>query len=176
MRRVVSFVVMSMILVMALATPVAAQTPLEDRRVREDIPLSETVLTIEAAIGCEGFDVFVEDISGTVTYVFITEDRHGNILERVIYHTVSRYTNLETDATFERRFDSVGNYTTRPDGSVRIVGRNDALLWDGEAGLAPGIWLIDHGLIVVEYEPDGTPRSGEVVRSDEIIDVCAALS
>ena len=120
--------------------------------------------------------MFVEDISGKVTYVFITEDRHGNSLERVIYHTVSRYINLETDATFERRFDSVGNFTTRPDGSVRIVGRNDSLLWDGEAGFAPGIWLIDHGLIVVEYEPDGTPRSGEVVHSDEIFDVCAALS
>lgn len=100
MRRVAS-IILAATLLLALATPAAADaTPVDERRQRSPIPLEDTLITIEAEIGCGTFDVLVEDISGKVTYVFITEDRHGNLLERVIYRTVTRYTNLSSGASF----------------------------------------------------------------------------
>lgn len=176
MRRVVSVLLASTFLI-ALATPVAAQTPVDERRVRESVPLGAFDLTIEPEIGCGDFAVLVEDIAGDITYIFITEDRHGNILERVVFHTLSRYTNTTTGASFERRFDSVGNITTRPDGTVKVIARNDTLIWGPEPvaiGLADGVWLIDKGRLVLEYDAEGG-LAGAELQEGETIDVCALL-
>ncbi|HET9417329.1 MAG TPA: hypothetical protein VFP30_07285 [Candidatus Limnocylindria bacterium] len=175
MRRLLPLVLASLVFV-ALAGPASAQTPIDERRVREAIPLgsADTVITPEE--GC-AFPVSVEDIAGKITYVFITEDRHGNVLERTIFHTIARYTNLDTGASFERRFDSVGNFLTRPDGTLRVIGRNDTLIWGPEpaaAGLTPGIWLIDMGRMVFEYDAAGGVVSAEL-QFGETIDVCAML-
>jgi hypothetical protein len=176
MRRLVSMA-FGAVLVLVLAGPTsAAPTPIEERRERTDVPLGTYDLTLPSDF-C-GFELSAADIAGRITYVFITEDRHGNVLERVIFHTVTRYTNLDTGEWFEKRFDSVGNYLTRPDGSTRLIGRNDVLAWylQGEpADLGAGVWLIDHGRLIEEFDADGN-----VIRSDyqhgEILDVCAALS
>lgn len=178
MRRVIVILLGSLVLIAGLITPVAATaTPIDERRVRTDIPLTDTLLVIEAEIGCGDFDVRVEDISGKVTYVFITEDRHGNILERIIYHTVTEYTNLTSGASFTRRFDSVGNITIRPDGTVKVIARNDTLIWGLEPsaiGLADGLWLIDKGRLILEYDAEGEVAGAEL-QEGETIDVCALL-
>jgi hypothetical protein len=176
MRRALPLFLASLLLV-ALAGPVAAQTPLDERRVRTDVPLGTYDFTLPGADYC-GFDLLVEDISGTITEVFITVDRHGNTLLRTIFHTVTRYTNVQTGESFERRFDSVGNFTLWADGSSRIIGRNDSLLWylEGDAStIAPGVWLVDHGRIIEEYDADGNLTHAAVLEADEIIDVCAML-
>ena len=65
MRRVVSVLLASTFLI-ALATPVAAQTPIDERRVRESVPLGAFDLTTEPEIGCGDFAVLVEDIAGEI--------------------------------------------------------------------------------------------------------------
>jgi len=178
MRRVVSVLLASILLLAALATPVAAQTPIDERRVREDVPLGAFDFTLPAGDFCD-FPLLIEDIAGDITFVFITEDRHGNVLERVIFHTVARYTNTVTGDSFEERFDSVGNSLFRADGTFRIIARNDVLAWyvEGDPSeLGPGVWLIDHGRIVEEYDAEGNLVSARVDEADEILDVCAALS
>ncbi len=177
MRRVTVILLGNLMLLAGISMPVAATaTPVDERRVRENVPLTDTLLVIEAEIGCGDFDVRVEDISGKVTYVFITEDRHGNILERVIYHTVTEYTNVSTDASFTRRFDSVGNCLTRPDGSVKVIGRNDGLVWGVELpSHGPGVWLIDGGRVVLEYAADGSHISTDH-QSGDVTDVCEMLT
>jgi len=163
----------TVLLVIALVSPVAGQTPLDERRVREGVPLE--TFTFEAGIGCE-FDVEVSDLDGKITYVFITVDRHGNYLDRYIYHTVTRYTNVETGASYTRRFDSVENGLIRPDGSARFVFRNDALYLGGEPGpLDPGLYLVDNGRAVTEYDAEGNVVV-DVIESGEIIDLCAELT
>ncbi|MEJ7804208.1 MAG: hypothetical protein WKH68_12700 [Candidatus Limnocylindria bacterium] len=121
MSRVVSVLLASTFLI-ALAAPVAAQTPIDERRVRESVRLGSADFTLEAEF-C-GFPVLVEDISGTITGVFITEDRHGNILFRDIFHTVARYTNLEGTLRSNCGYDSVVNGLFRTDGTVRLIGRS----------------------------------------------------
>jgi hypothetical protein len=176
-RRGLSLLV-AVILLAALAGPASAgATPVEDRRVRTDIPLGTYDIELPPEEGCADFAVLVEDIDGRITEVFITEDRHGNVLTRTIFHTITRYTNLETGKSFERRFDSVGNYTFKADGTVRIIGRNDTLIWGPEPpglGLGEGIWLVDAGRVVLEYDETFTFVSGQILWG-EAIDVCAAL-
>ncbi len=177
--RSLSILLASMFLLVAFAAPVAAaQTPIEERRVREDVPLGDFDVVIEPEVGCGDFAVEVNDIAGQITYVFITEDRHGNILERAIWHTTTRYTIVETGATFERRFDSVANYLLRADGSSKYIFRNDILTWyapSDPAELGPGVWLIDHGRLIEEYNADGNLVASDY-QGGEVTDVCAALS
>jgi hypothetical protein len=71
---------------------------------------------------------------------------------------VSRYTNLESGATFQRRFDSLVPVTTRPNGSLKVTGLNDILLWGPEPlamGLGPGLWLLDAGKVTIKYDAAG---------------------
>jgi hypothetical protein len=165
------------VLALAFAAPAAAApTPIEERRVRTDVPLGTYDVTVPAE-GC-GFEVSVADVSGTITHVFITEDRHGNVLERLIFHTVARYTNLDSGVWFEKRFDSVSNILIRPDGTTKSIGRNDVFTWylPGEpADLGTGVWLIDHGRVVEEFDADDNVVSADY-QHGEILDVCAALS
>ena len=177
MRRVVSVLLASTFLI-ALATPVAAQTPIDERRVREDVPLGAFDITLPAGEFCD-FPLLIEDVSGDITFVFITEDRHGNVLERIIFHTVARYTNTDTGDSFEEPYNSVGNLLFRVDGTSRTIARNDALVWYAEgdpSDLGPGVWLIDHGRVVEEYAADGSVVSARVDEAGEVIDVCAELS
>lgn len=176
MRRVVSILLASAFLI-ALAGPVAAAaTPIDERRVRTSLDLESFTIPADSEFTCD-FDVLVEDFEGTVTYVFITEDRHGNILERVIFHTLTRYTNVSTGEEYERRYDSVVNITSRADGSARVVVRNDALFIGGPpSSLAAGIYLVDHGRTVDEFDTEGNLVVQEILEADQIIDVCAELS
>ena len=176
MRRVVSVLLASTFLV-ALAAPVAgAATPIDERRVRSSLELESFVIPADPEFACD-FDVMLEDVEGRITHVFITEDRHGNVLERVIYHTLTRYTNLSNDQTYERRFDSVVNITTFADGSARVTYRNDALFVGGEpSSLAAGIYLVDHGRVLEEYDTEGAIVVQEILSADEVIDLCAELS
>ena len=176
MRRVVSVLLASTFLI-ALAGPVAAvATPIDERRVRESLELESFTIPADPEFTCD-FDVLIEDLDGRITYVFITEDRHGNLLERVIFHTVTRYTNVATGDTYERRFDSVLNITTWADGSGRVITRNDALFVGGEpSSLAPGIYLVDHGRVLEEFDTEGTLVVQEILSADQVIDVCAELS
>lgn len=176
MRRVVSALLASNVLLVALAAPAAAQTPIDERRVREEIPLG----ALDFTLGPEfcGFPILVEDIDGKIIGVFITEDRHGNLLLRDIFHTITRYTNTDTGASFERRYDSVVNVLIRTDGTVRLAGRNDFFTWYPEgtsADLGPGVWLNDHGRIVEELDAEGNVVSADH-QSGQVTDVCAALS
>ncbi|MGQ0609130.1 MAG: hypothetical protein ACT4OQ_11795 [Chloroflexota bacterium] len=179
MRRVVSVLLASIFLI-ALATPVAADaTPIDERRVREDVPLDATLLELPGGEFCD-FDLRVEDIAGDVTYVFITEDRHGNILERIIFHTIAEYTNLDTGESFQMRYDSVVNATFRPDGSAKYIIRNDALVFylEGEVhpfGTGRGVWLVDKGRVVEEYSDTGLVLS-RLDEAGSVLDVCAAVS
>jgi hypothetical protein len=176
MRRSVSIVLASLLLLL-LAVPAGAQTPLDERRVRTDLALGDLDATVSAELGC-GFDVLVEDIAGTITYVFITEDRHGNVLERLIWHTTTRLTNTETGAWVDFRFDSVQNITIRADGSLKLITRNDGIFWGGDSDElppGPGLYFIDHGRVVDEIAPDGTILSEVVQEADAIIDLCAML-
>lgn len=156
----------------------AAQTPIDERRVREDVPLGELDVVIEPDIGCGDFAVEVNDVAGKITYVFITEDRHGNVTERYIWHTITRYTNVQTGATFERRFDSVLNVLVRADGTTRVIGRNDVLVWygaDQPADLGPGVWLIDHGRVIEYFDADGNLTNSDY-QEGAITDLCAELT
>lgn len=176
MRRLV-FLGFTALLALALAAPVlAAPTPIDERRVRTDVPLGTYDVTLEAEF-C-GFELSVADVAGSITDVFITEDRHGNVLGRTIFHTITRYTNLDTGEWFERRYDSVSNVLIRPDGTERVIGRNDFFTWyaEGEdADLGPGVWLIDHGRVVEEYDADGNIVSADYQQGD-VLDICGALS
>lgn len=180
MRRLVSVLLGSILLLIALTSPVAGQTPIDERRQRSELPLGSQDVTIAPEIGCSEFPVLVEDIAGKITYVFITEDRHGNVLERIIFRTTSRYTNTETGASFEQRFDSVANYTTFPDGSLHIRFRADALLWyapgDPSEDLGPGVWLVDGGFGTESYDAEGNLTNATLKEAREILDVCAMLS
>lgn len=178
MRRVISVLLASTLLIV-MATPVAADaTPVDERRQRVDVPLSDTF--VELGPEYCGFPLTVEDISGKVTHVFITEDRHGNVLERRIFHTVAEYTNLDTGASFQRRYDSVVNVIIRPsEGTAKVILRNDALVWylDGEPSeLGPGVWLIDKGRVVEEFHFELGLTSSRVDEAAEVFDVCAMLS
>lgn len=168
----------AILLLFVFAAPVAAQTPIDERRVREDVPLGALDITVEAGEGCD-FPVLIEDIAGKITYVFITEDRHGNLHDRIIWHTTTRLTNVDDPSkSFETQYDSYGTAVIRPDGSGTIRFRNDAIVWyaEGEpADLGPGMFLIDHGVIVEELAPDGSVL-GSDHRSGDVTDVCAALS
>ena len=176
MRRVVSVLLASTFLI-ALAAPVAgAATPIDERRVRTSLELETFTIPADPEFTC-AFDVLLEDFDGRVTHVFITEDRHGNVLERVIYHTNTRYTNVSTGDSFERRFDSVVNITTWADGSGRVITRNDALFIGGEpSSVAAGIYLVDHGRTLDEFDTEGNLVVQEILSADQVIDVCAELS
>jgi len=176
MRRVVSVLLASTFLI-ALAAPAAGgTTPIDERRVRTSLELESFVIPADPEFTCD-FDVMLEDLEGRITHVFITEDRHGNVLERVIYHTLTRYTNVSTGDSFERRYDSVVNITTWADGSARIITRNDALFIGGEpSSVAPGIYLVDHGRTLDEFDAEGSLVVQEILAAEHVIDVCADLS
>jgi hypothetical protein len=177
MRRLV-LIGFAAALALAVAAPaLAAPTPIEERRVRSDVPLGEADVTLPAGQFCE-FELEVADVAGKITSVFITEDRHGNVLERAIFHTTARYTNLDTGEWFERRYDSVVNILNRPDGTVRLIGRNDFFTWytpEEGSDLGPGAWLIDHGRVVEELDADGNIVSADYQQGD-VLDICGALS
>ncbi len=168
---------LALLFLVCLAAPVAAARP--EGRGPVDVPVGSYDFVITSDIGCEGFDVLVEDIAGSITEISIGNNR---LISQ--FRTVSRYTRLDasgnpTDASFERDFDSFGILTFHPDGwLMTITGSNDALVWGGDTvplGLADGIWLIDHGRVVVRYDSAGNVVGGRLY-SGETIDVCAALS
>lgn len=169
---------LAILLLLVFAAPAAAQTPIDERRVREQLPLGTLDVTVEAGDGCD-FPVLIEDVAGKITYVFITEDRHGNVLDRIIWHTTTRLTNVDDPSrSIETQFDSYGNGLFRPDGSANLRFRNDAIVWYAEgdpADLGPGMFLIDHGVIIEELGADGALISSDF-RSGTVTDVCAALS
>lgn len=177
MRRAIRLPV-AILLLFVFVAPVAAQTPIDERRVREDVPLGELDITIGAGEGC-GFPVLIEDVAGKITYVFITEDRHGNLHDRIIWHTTTRLTNVNDPSKwFETEYDSYGTAVFSPDGSGKIRFRNDAIVWYAEgdpADLGPGMFLVEHGVIVEELAADGSVL-GSDYRSGDVTDVCAALS
>lgn len=145
----------------------------------EHVPVGSYDFTITSDIGCDGFDVLVEDISGTITEITLGVDGRGNERGRTMFHTVTRYTRTDdTDASFTRSFDSVGHYLVRPDGSLEVKALNDTLLWGPEPaaiGLADGIWLVESGRLHLEYDPAGDVASATLHRG-RTFDVCAALT
>jgi len=175
MRRLVP-VVLAALLLAALAAPVAAARP--EGKGPVDVPVGSYDFVITSDIGCEGFDVLVEDIAGSITEISVGNDR---LISQ--FRTTTRYTRLDasgapTDASFERSFHSLGSLTFHPDGSFSIVGANDVLVWGADTavlGLDDGIWLIDRGRVAVQYDAAGEPTGGRLY-SGTTIDVCAALS
>ena len=174
MRRLVP-IFLSVVLLAALAGPVAANPT---GRGATHIPVGDYDLVLAVGEGCADFAVAVEDISGRILEVAAGEDRHGNFRGKTMFHTVTRYTNLETGATITRRFDSIGHYLVRPDGSVEIKALGDTLLWNPEPeamGLTPGIWLVENGHVTLVYDPTGDVASAQLHRGTTI-DICEALS
>ena len=168
----------SALLLAVFAAPAAAKTPMDDRLVQENVPLGEFDVVIEPEVGCADFAVEVNDVAGKIRRVVMPEGRHGNAVERVTWHTTTRYTNLETGATFERRFNSILTLVLRPDGSEKTIVRNDILVWygpDDPSELGRGVWLIDHGHVVEEYDAAGNLVASDVTRG-EVTSICAALS
>lgn len=176
MRRLVP-VLLATLLLVSLAGPVAAARP--EGKGPVDVPVGSYDFVITSDIGCAGFDVLVEDIAGRITEITVGNDR---LISQ--FRTISRYTRLDstgarTEATFEREFHSLGVLTFYPDGSLMtITGSNDALVWGPDTdvlGLDDGIWLIDHGRVVVHYDSAGNTAAGTLF-SGATIDVCDALS
>ena len=176
MRRLVP-VLLAALLLVALAGPVAGARP--EGKWPVDVPVGTYDFVITSDIGCEGFDVLVEDIAGRITEITVGNDR---LISQ--FRTISRYTRLDssgarTDASFEREFHSLGVLTFHPNGSLRtITGSNDALVRGLDTvalGLDDGIWLIDHGRVVVHYDTAGNVVGGTLY-SGATIDVCGALS
>ena len=170
MRRLLS-VLLAALLLAALAGPVAAARP--EGKGPVDVPVGSLDFTITTDIGCADFDVLVEDVAGRITEISVGNDR---LISQ--FRTITRYTNVETDASFEREFHSLGAFTFRPDGTFSISGSNDVLVWGADTavlGLDDGIWLIDHGRLVIDYNAAGEPISGRLY-SGATIDVCGALS
>ena len=168
MRRLAPALTSAIVLV-ALAGPVSA-APSGNGAVF--VPVGTYDFVITSDIGCEGFDVLVEDISGTIKEITLP---HGGT---TIFHTTTRYTRTDTDSSIERSFDSIGQFLVRPDGSLGIKALGDALSWDLEPaamGLADGVWLIEDGKAFFEYDPDGSLVSATLLRGSTL-DVCAALS
>jgi hypothetical protein len=68
--------------------------------------------------------------------------------------------------------------TSRADGSVRVIGHIDVLVWygaDDPADLGPGVWLIDHGRVIEYFDADGNLTNSDY-QEGAIIDVCAELT
>ena len=176
MRRLISFVLAAMLMA-ALAAPTAAASPSGMGAVH--VPVGAYDFTIFSHEGCAGFDVLVEDISGTITEVTAAVDGKGNLRGKTMYHTITRYTRLDdTGGSITREFDSIGHYLVRPDGSLVVKALNDTLLWGPEPaamGLADGIWLVENGNLLVEYDPSGDLADITLHRGTTF-DVCAALS
>jgi hypothetical protein len=141
------------------------------------VPVGSLDFIITSDIGCEGFDVLVEDVAGSITEISVGNDR---LISQ--FRSVTRYTRLDssgapTDASFERPFHSLGALTFHPDGSLTITGANDVLVWGPDTvplGLDDGIWLIDHGRLVIHYDAAGDVAGGKLY-SGTTIDVCEAL-
>lgn len=170
MRRLGPVLFAPMLLV-ALATPALAAPPADRGPI--DIPVGSYDFSITSDIGCAGFDVLVEDIAGRITEIAIGNDQ---LISQ--FRTTTRYTNLETGASFVRDFHSLGTYVFHADGSFSLTGSNDVLVWvpdTGALGLSDGIWLIDHGRTVVHYDATGDAVGGRLY-SGALIDVCDALS
>ncbi len=176
MRRLVP-VVLAAVLLAALAAPVAAARP--EGKGPVDVPVGSYDFVITTDIGCADFDVLVEDIAGSITEISVGNNR---LISQ--FRTISRYTRLDangdpTGASFEREFHSLGTLTFRPDGSLAtITGSNDVLVWGPDTvplGLDDGIWLVDHGRVVIHYDAAGNVVGGRLY-SGATIDVCAALS
>lgn len=174
MRRLLPLLLSAMLLA-ALAGPVAANPT---GRGAEHVPVGAYDFTITSDIGCEGFDVLVEDFSGRIMEVVAGEDGRGTFRGKTMFHTVTRYTNTETGASIARRFDSIGHYVVRPDGSLEIKALGDTLLWGPEPaaiGLGDGIWLVEGGKLSLVYDPAGNLARITLHRGSTF-DVCAALS
>lgn len=174
MRRLVP-IVLSLVMLAALAGPVAANPT---GRGAVHVAAGEYDMVLAAGEGCADFAVSVEDISGRILEVVAGEDRHGNYRGKTMFHTVTRYTNLETGATITRPFDSIGHFVARPDGSLEIKALGDTLVWNPEPaalGLTPGIWLVENGHITLVYDSAGNVASATLHRGSTF-DVCAALT
>ena len=170
MRRIPS-IGLALLLLLAVAAPVAAARP--EGKGPVDVPVGSLDFVITTDIGCADFDVLVEDIAGSIKEISVG---NGRLISQ--FRTVTRYTNLETGASFERQFHSLGSLLERPDGTITIYGSNDVLVWGADVvplGLADGIWLIDHGRIEVTYDAAGDVIGGKFYSGDTL-DVCAALS
>lgn len=175
MRRS-AVVIAALILLAALAGPVAAKGP--EGRGAEHLPAGAYDFTITSDIGCAGFDVLVEDISGKITEITLGVDGQGNVRGKTLFHTVTRYTRTDTGTSVTRAFHSIGHYLVRPDGSLEVVGLGDTLLWGPEPaaiGLTDGIWLVEDGRLRLVYDPAGDVASATLYRGTTV-DVCAALS
>ena len=173
MRRLWS-ILLSVALLATLAGPVAANPT---GRGAEHLPAGAYDILLEGEFGCGDFDVLVEDISGTIKEVVAGEDRQGNFRGKTMFHTVTRYTNTTTDAWFTRRFDSIGHYLVRRDGSLEIKSLGDTLLWNPEPasiGLSPGVWLIENGKLSLVYDAAGNVARA-TLHHGTTIDICAAL-
>jgi hypothetical protein len=173
MRRLVA-VLLSVMLLAAMAGPVAAKGP--SGKGAEHIPVGSYDFTITSDIGCAGFDVLVEDISGRITEITLGVDGQGNERGKTLYHVVTRYTNTVTGAAITRAFHSIGHYLVRPDGSLEVKALGDTLLWGpepAEMGLADGIWLVEDGKLSLLYTADAIDIT---FHRGTTLDVCAALS
>ncbi len=118
MRRLAPLL-LSALLLGALAGPVTAAGPSGKGAVF--VPVGTYDFVITSDIGCAGFDVLVEDISGTIKE--ITLPTGG----KTIFHTTSRYTRTDTDVSVERSFDSIGHFLVLADGSLDVKANGDAL-------------------------------------------------
>lgn len=111
MRRLASLV-LSVLVLGGLAGPVAAKSPAGMGA--EHVPVGSYDFTITSDIGCEAFDVLVEDISGTITEITLGVDGRGNERGKTLYHVVTRYTRTDTGESITRAFHSIGHYLVRP--------------------------------------------------------------
>lgn len=173
MRRLVA-ILLSVFVLGALAAPVAAKGPAGMGA--EHVPVGSYDFTITSDIGCAGFDVLVEDISGRITEITLGVDGRGNERGKTLYHVVTRYTRTDTGASFTRPFHSIGHYLVRPDGSLEVKALNDTLLWGpepAEMGLADGIWLVEDGKLSLLYSGDAIDIT---FHRGTTFDVCDALS
>jgi hypothetical protein len=171
MRRAIIAAISSGLLLVALVSPAAAA-----QKVREQVPIGDFDITIEAGQGCS-FPVLIQDLAGSIVYTSV--ERHGTLHERIPWRTTTRLTNgLDDTKWMEFTFMSVIDAEVQPDGSALVVGRNDVIVWyaaGAPSEFGEGVWLINHGQAVEEYDPDGNLVNASLL-SGEVTDVCAALS
>ena len=179
MRRL-GFFLLTFAMTLALAGPVAAAGP--SGQGASDTPLGSYDILITSDVGCAGFDVMVEDISGRITDIYMGVDGRGYERFSTQFRTVTRYTRYDSETgeptaqSFTSPFHSLANYAIAPDGTVTVRWANSLLAWAPEVqamGLSDGIWLIEKGSGWIEY---GLTETTAKLNNGRLTNVCDLLS
>ncbi len=173
MRRISGFLV-SVVLLLGIATPVAANGG--GRYPSERLPLEDFAIEFAPGETCD-FGVRVEAISGTITYTDMGTTRAGVKVDRLWYREVARFTNLSTGEIAEFAERSPTIIRTRPDGSARVAYHGTYwtyFLHSEPSNLPGGLYWVEHGLGILYYDSTGALVSAHT--EGTITDLCALMS